>query len=610
MPSQHQKRQGTMQVLKEHPEQQAQEKQPKQGRAGPPAAREALFLMYEDDGFEPPRSEEVLLHWVRALVHMYCLSFQQLERLASEEHVRMLGHAGKDAKDGDWEFLANGVVPAARKRDMWDCLQHMIHAWCMLGRCVDTPAWRAHAATACAKGVPREASRPSPFVSDACDIYTPLTHTYGPSQLMGWMCEMPWTTDEAYVRRSLAFTMRHDCYPRMCKEPNCIREGMDGCAGPFACPPSGSGAALPPYDPQCPYYVSVNVLAWLVTGLYGLPWACAPCMPESPPVRFQVMQAPNAPGAKWCIGRSAPGGPRSDDDGLVQGCPLFGQPRDALTMLSVPRQFMPMGVYLLMQECVRSYGAIRTSTPITVKRLGGGCMYHMQRGTSTSYDNLSGSSARAMVWAASMGTVAAASAIVTPTTGCVRMHARRGIASFAYSRIGDKGKKKKGQGWVDDDEAGLLPTGAAGLVDRRGILRAVRPEESPEATFVAGVLRSMARQDMMGAAARETVVFSIEEVGEEEAEKKEGELKKQGKIGNKELWPDIVQEKRRQQQQQEQEQQKEAIAMLMCRNDDAASALVEGLRMAPHTSWRRGAKIASIGHIVVGWAAYMLRGVQ
>ena len=40
----------------------------------------ALFVSSECRIFKPPKSQVLVMHWTRALVHMYCLAFQQLER--------------------------------------------------------------------------------------------------------------------------------------------------------------------------------------------------------------------------------------------------------------------------------------------------------------------------------------------------------------------------------------------------------------------------------------------------------------------------------------------------------------------------------------------------
>lgn len=120
---------------------------PRTVKRTPQAVPEVLSLMCEDDEFLTSRSRDVLLHWVRALLYMYFLSFKYLDRLAMEDHARLLKGAGMNARYGECKFTAD-LVPAL-KRCMWDFMQHMMHAWHTLGKCMETRLWRDDAAASC-----------------------------------------------------------------------------------------------------------------------------------------------------------------------------------------------------------------------------------------------------------------------------------------------------------------------------------------------------------------------------------------------------------------------------------------------------------------------------
>lgn len=110
------------------------------------------------------------MHWVRALAHMYCLSFQQLEREASTMHS---------------QYAAHTRANTTSKRAVADCLHHMMHVWSMLGRCINSIQWRSIVTG-------REVS----------------------ATLLEWYCQMPPISDEGFARSSLQGTYTLDNYPR------------------------------------------------------------------------------------------------------------------------------------------------------------------------------------------------------------------------------------------------------------------------------------------------------------------------------------------------------------------------------------------------------------
>lgn len=130
-------------------------------------------------GFKPPGSLHMIMHWVRALVHAYCLSFQQLERIIVHESDVFQDDLVLEGTD--WAIMAERMS-AKTTSSIWECVQHMEVAWYMLGVCMDTPQWREHAMQPFHKDVTTDVRphrcctflSPSCFVDDDDDDVIPV----------------------------------------------------------------------------------------------------------------------------------------------------------------------------------------------------------------------------------------------------------------------------------------------------------------------------------------------------------------------------------------------------------------------------------------------------
>lgn len=145
---------------------------------------QSCFIM-TNNSFQAPKSGIMVMHWLRAAVHMYCLTFQQLER----EIDSVMG------------YLANiSAIPIVKKKLILEYTQHMFHAWSIIGKCIDTVHWKL-------------AYQP---MGDGANL-----------NIMEWFCKRPWITDHKFVKESLTNTIHPENYPRMRSEPNALSGEMN-----------------------------------------------------------------------------------------------------------------------------------------------------------------------------------------------------------------------------------------------------------------------------------------------------------------------------------------------------------------------------------------------
>jgi len=142
---------------------------------------QSVFIM-TNNSFRAPKSGVLVMQWLRAAVHMYILSFQQLERSLDIQHYSDISK-----------------IPISKKRSIVEIVQHMFHAWSIIGKCIDTVHWKL--------------------------AYQPMGD--GASQgVMEWFCKRPWVSDHQFVKESLMNTLFSDNYPRMKSEPNALSGEM------------------------------------------------------------------------------------------------------------------------------------------------------------------------------------------------------------------------------------------------------------------------------------------------------------------------------------------------------------------------------------------------
>lgn len=172
------------------------------------------------------------------------------------------------------------------------------------------------------------------------------------------------------------------------------------------------------FDPAAPYFVSLNMLAWIVGEIYDIPWQKGTS--GSPPM--VVEQAKHGHGEIACM---------SD---------ILTRPIEMLSTMSMPRsgthasmqrtcsrrlcshqrnnrrELLTHHQYMLLHECIKSHMDVRPhslvdrrSIPLRVRTMGFGSMYHMfqEKNGYVSYDNMSGSRIGATMWATSMALHAA-----------------------------------------------------------------------------------------------------------------------------------------------------------------------------------------------------------
>ena len=137
----------------------------------PPHTYMTTAVLLTDTGFIAPKSGVMVMQWMRAAIHMYCLAFQQLER--EVVNVRKIT-----------------TIPL--QRSVIEYLQHMCHAWTIMGICMDTLAWHAVRNGGCS------------------------------SEVVEWFSRMPWTTDHGFTTRIIDTTLQLDNYPRMRDQPNAL----------------------------------------------------------------------------------------------------------------------------------------------------------------------------------------------------------------------------------------------------------------------------------------------------------------------------------------------------------------------------------------------------
>lgn len=144
---------------------------------------QSVFIM-TNNSFQAPKSGVLVMQWLRAAVHMYILSFQQLER----------------SLDSVMDHLVDiSKISVVKKRSIVEIVQHMFHAWSIIGKCIDTVHWKL--------------------------AYQPMGD--GASQgVMEWFCKRPWVSDHQFVKESLINTLFSDNYPRMKSEPNALSGEM------------------------------------------------------------------------------------------------------------------------------------------------------------------------------------------------------------------------------------------------------------------------------------------------------------------------------------------------------------------------------------------------
>ena len=321
---------------------------------------EAIFVSPCRDDFHPPKSSFMMMHWVRALVHMYCISFQQLERevLIMQERFR-----GGDDDNGSKH---------PTKMSIAGTLLHMMHAWAMLGKCMDSPVWRA-IARSMGQGVP--------------------------PQLHQWYRGMPYVSDEEYVRKLLSGTCTPTNYPRMDRNGTngILIDGFTPSHGeepyyiPMEVPPPAPVNPPPtpvnPPPPSTPAVtpLSLQVLSWLVDSIHGIPAA----------TQGHITMVDHARGV---AGSSAV-------QSLLNHA-TFSMSYGTLTCLSMPRHFLTSEQYWFLVMCIQS---LPPSSPhmqcssIRVRKVCAGTLYHMYSpGGGGSYDNLGdgGGVVRLMAWSA------------------------------------------------------------------------------------------------------------------------------------------------------------------------------------------------------------------
>jgi hypothetical protein len=190
-------------------------------REGSRACVMAVFPAVEYDRFTVPTCPITLFHTLRSCIHMYCLAFQQLERVV---------HATLPIAD-----TFEGP-PLYHQRAIVACMVHMVHAWCMICKCLSSKQWANHA-------VERDDPHLGPPVTEEC---------------LEWFRGLTPYTDEAFVKRVLGDTMNERFYPRMGTDPSAL--------------PLPEGCSPRSENPLCPYYLSINLLAWVLAEIYGLPW--------------------------------------------------------------------------------------------------------------------------------------------------------------------------------------------------------------------------------------------------------------------------------------------------------------------------------------------------
>lgn len=176
--------------------------------------------------FTPPTSSFMIMHWVRALIHMYCISFQQLER----ELIVMHSQYGSTQQEGK-QHTSKMCIAAT--------LLHMMHAWCMLARCIDSQVWRSIAQS---------------------------TRGGVPPRLHLWYRDMPHVSDMEFVRKKLDGTCTPSSYPRIARnEPNSIL--VDGLS----------------QGDRDPYFIPMDILSWVVDTIHQLPVASGCIITLQPP---------------------------------------------------------------------------------------------------------------------------------------------------------------------------------------------------------------------------------------------------------------------------------------------------------------------------------------
>ncbi len=146
---------------------------------------QSIFIT-TNNSFKAPKSGVLLMQWLRAAVHMYCLAFQQLER----------------ELDTCMPCMADiNSIPMNKKRSVMEYLQHMFHAWAIIGKCIDTVHWKF--------------------------AYQPMGDRASQST-MEWFCRRPFISDHTFVKTSLINTLNPENYPRMRSEPNALSGELGG----------------------------------------------------------------------------------------------------------------------------------------------------------------------------------------------------------------------------------------------------------------------------------------------------------------------------------------------------------------------------------------------
>lgn len=150
-----------------------------------------------------------------------------------------------------------------------------------------------------------------------------------------------------------------------------------------------NGSVVQTFDPNAPYFVSLNLLAWMVGEIYDLPWQQGAS--GSAPVAIE--RAQHGHGEIPCMDN------------------ILNSPIEVLSMMSMPRELFTHHQYMLLHECLRNYMDVRPHSdahrlmiPLRVRTMGFGSMYHMysEGRQHASYDNMSGSRVGASLWAAGM----------------------------------------------------------------------------------------------------------------------------------------------------------------------------------------------------------------
>lgn len=117
----------------------------------------------------------MIMHWVRALIHAYCLSYQQLERIIVHESDLFQDDLVLDGCE--WAIMAE-KTSSKTKACIWEIVQHMEHAWYMIGMCMDTAEWREHAMQPFHREVTTDVRPPSSLTCTCGHVLPAVTLRY------------------------------------------------------------------------------------------------------------------------------------------------------------------------------------------------------------------------------------------------------------------------------------------------------------------------------------------------------------------------------------------------------------------------------------------------